>query len=73
MRKLQIEFSGWIHCDAIDVEFVCIGRDDPINGEQWLDLPEDERSEYVLLSLSDARNNCIDGLDEQIDITETVD
>lgn len=76
MRKLQIEYSGWIHCDAKDIEFWCVGRRDlpkTINGEQWLDLDEDDQGEYVLESLSAARNEAFDGQEEQLDITETVD
>jgi hypothetical protein len=71
-RKLQIDFSGTAYIDAIESRFVKFTEDSEaiINGEVWLELPENERAEYVLMSLSDTLINSNEISELEIDIEE---
>jgi hypothetical protein len=70
-RVLLVEFSGWITVDAKDAKFARIGSEteEYINGEQWLDLSVEDRSNY-LICMQETENLALDGCYEQLDIQE---
>jgi hypothetical protein len=70
-RVLLVEFSGWITVDAKNAKFVCIGSESEefIDGEQWLDLTQEERSNY-LICMQETEDLALDGCYEQLDIEE---
>lgn len=71
MKDIIVEFSGWVRISPSKVVFVCIGSDKPdINGEQWLALDEDARSDYILEDVIAAQRDCEDGDYDHIDVFE---
>lgn len=70
-RVLLVDFSGWLTVDAKDAKFVCIGSEteEYINGEQWLDLSIEDRSNY-LICMQETEQKALDGSYEQLDIQE---
>lgn len=73
MLILNIDYSGSVQVYAKDINFQYFGEDETktqlINGVEWNDLNENERSEYVLESLAKALSVSVDGQHESIDIT----
>ena len=82
MSDIVIEFSGWIVADPDKTLFFKVGdlydkdsgkqdtRPEIINGKQWLELDESERSDYILDNLIDAQRDSVDGNYSMIDIEE---
>ena len=71
MRDIIVEFSGWVRMNPKKVSYVCIGSDKPdINGEEWLELHEDARGDYIIEDVITAQRDCDDGNYEQIDVFE---
>ena len=63
MRDIIIEFSGWVRITPKNTKFVCIhDADKPdIDGEQWLALDHEQRSDYILEDVIAAQRDCDDG------------
>jgi len=65
MSKIIISTSGWCEADPDRTMFQYIGpRDDVerlISGQQWLALPKNDRSSYVLESIATAYKYSLDG------------
>lgn len=82
MSDIVVEFSGWIVADPYKTKFFKVGslysedsgkqdtRPEIINGKQWLELDESERSDYVLDNVIDAQRWAVDGDYSMIDIEE---
>lgn len=71
MRDIIVEFSGWIQIEPKNAKFVHIHSNGLyINGEQWLALDKDTRSDYILESVIDAQRDAHDGEYAQIDVFE---
>lgn len=71
MKDIIVEFAGWVRITPKNAKFVCIASDGPdINGEQWLALDENTRSDYILESVIDAQRDADDGDYVQIDVFE---
>lgn len=69
-KDIIVEFSGWVRMTPKKTNFVCIGSDKPdINGEQWLKLSDDDKSDYIIKVL-DAQRDCDDGSYDLIDVFE---
>jgi hypothetical protein len=70
-RVLIVEFSGWITVDAENAKFVriCSETEEYINGEQWLDLSVEDRSNY-LICMQETEDLALDGGYEKLDIFE---
>ena len=72
MNDIVVEFSGWIVADPYKTKFFKVGslysedsgkqdtRPETINGKQWLELDESERSDYVPDNLIDAQRDAFD-------------
>ena len=83
MSNIVVEFSGWIVVDPDKTKFFKVGdlysedsgkqdtRPQNINGKQWLELDESERSDYVLDNLIDAQRDSLDGAYTKYDIQVT--
>ena len=70
-KDIIVEFSGWVRMTPKKTNFVCIGLDKPdINGEQWLKLSDDDKSDYILENVIDAQRDCDDGSYDLIDVFE---
>ena len=70
MRDIIVEFSGWARIAPEDAKFVRIGSEGPdINGEQWLALDKNIRSDYILKSIIDAQRDAHDG-DTRYQVTQ---
>jgi hypothetical protein len=76
MNNIVIEFSGWIYADPDKTKFFKVGeqdeRPDIIDGKQWLELDESERSDYSVLpgDFIDAQRHALDGDYTDIQVTE---
>ena len=72
MRDIIIEFSGWVRITPKNTKFVCIhDADKPdIDGEQWLALDHEQRSDYILEDVIAAQRDCDDGDYTLIDVFE---
>ncbi len=82
MNDIVVEFSGWIVADPYKTKFLKVGdlydkdsgkqdtRPEIINGKQWLELDESERSDYILDNVIDAQRHSVDGDYSMIDIEE---
>jgi len=82
MSDIVVEFSGWIVADPYKTKFCKVGslysedsgkqdtRPEIINGKQWLELDESERSDYILDNVIDAQRHSVDGDYSMIDIEE---
>ena len=73
MSKIIIEFNGWIEADPDSIRFQYIGlvRESQMimnTGTEYLQLDEDERSDYILEDLGVAYRDAFDGLLEQCDV-----
>lgn len=79
MSKIIIKMSGWCEADPARTMFQYIGiRDDVeklISGEQWLSLPENDRSDYILENVLTAFKHSVDGeyYDIGIDVEDEED
>ena len=75
-KKIIVEFSGWIECDSSRVFFQYIGdeHDDGvtrwplITGNEWLELSEDDRDDYIMEDYIEAQKTAIDGGYEHLDV-----
>lgn len=78
-KTLAIEFSGTFFITAKDVIFQPISwiignMEDPvIDGEQWLKLKEEDRSKYILQSITEVARDCQDLTIESLKIVEEED
>ena len=72
MRDIIIEFSGWVRITPKNTKFVCIhDADKPdIDGEQWLALDHEQRSDYILEDVIATQRDCDDGDYTLIDVFE---
>ena len=82
ISDIVVEFSGLIVADPYKTKFFKGGslyseesgkqdtRPEIINGKQWLELDESERSDYVLDNVIDAQRWAVDGDYSMIDIEE---
>jgi len=72
MSKIFVSVSGWFEADPDRTMFQYFGqRDDVeklIGGKQWLSLPENERSDYMLESVTTGLKYSLDGDYEHIGI-----
>ena len=75
MSKIIIEFNGWIEADPESIRFQWIGdyvenesHKHIITGTEYIQLDEDERSDYILEDLGVAYRDAFDGLLEQCDV-----
>ena len=73
MSKIIIEFNGWIEADPESIRFQYIGlvRESQmimITGTEYLQVDEDERSDYILEDLGVACTNSFDGELDQCDV-----
>ena len=75
MSKIIIEFNGWIEADPESIRFQWIGdyvenesHKHIITGTEYVQLDEDERSDYILEDLGVAYRDAFDGLLEQCDV-----
>jgi len=60
-KKLIVEYSGWIEVHP-DTMFDRIGDEgDSITAAEYMELPEDERDNYILQSFGEACNEATDG------------
>ena len=72
MSKIIVSLSGWFEADPDRTMFQYFGQrydaEKLIGGKRWLSLPKDERSNYMLESISTALKYSLDGDYEHIDI-----
>ena len=75
MSKFIVEFNGWLEADPDSIRFQWIGdyvenesHKHIITGTEYLQLDEDERSDYILEDLGVAYRDAFDGLLEQCDV-----
>ena len=75
MSKIIIEFNGWVEADPESIRFQWIGdyvdnesHKHIITGTEYLQLDEDERSDYILEDLGVACTNSFDGELDQCDV-----
>jgi hypothetical protein len=71
--KITIDFSGTIIIDPEDIKFVSLQSDEEelvITGTQWMKLSKDEKSEYMIESLSHAIDDSdeINSLEIDVDV-----
>ncbi len=71
-KEIIVEFSGWVTMDPERVNFIYCGQNklQNITGVEWLALTPEQRSEYVLESVSDCINDALDGAFDTIDVME---
>jgi len=71
MNDIIIDFSGWVRMTPKKTLFICIGDDKPdIDGEQWIALDDEQRSDYILDDIIAAQRDCDDGDYILIDVFE---
>ena len=71
MNDIIIDFSGWVRMTPKKTLFICIGDDKPdIDGEQWIALDDEQRSDYILDDIIAAQRDCDDGNYSLIDVFE---
>ena len=72
MRDIIIEFSGWVRMTPKNTKFLCIHKDDKpdIDGEHWLALDHEQRSDYILEDIIATQRDCDDGDYTFIDVFE---
>tara|TARA_Y100000361_G_scaffold44752_1_gene38765 strand:- start:201 stop:482 length:282 start_codon:yes stop_codon:yes gene_type:complete len=75
MSKIIVEFNGWLEADPDSIRFQWIGdyvenesHKHIITGTEYIQLDEDERSDYILEDLGVAYKYSLDGLLEQCDV-----
>ena len=73
MPKITIDFSGTLVMDPENIKFVNIQSDEEelvITGTQWMKLSKDEKSEYMIESLSHAIDDSdeINSLEIDVDV-----
>lgn len=68
MKQMVFSFSGWCSISPEKVKFQYIGLEDKetIDGNKWLALSEDERSDYVVESIIDIQREAEDGLYDNV-------
>jgi len=71
MNDIIVDFSGWVRMTPKKTLFICIGDDKPdIDGEQWLALDDEQRSDYILDDIIAAQRDCDDGDYSLIEVFE---
>jgi len=72
VSKIIISMAGWCEADPDRTLFQYVGHRDGvaklIGGKQWLELPKNERSDYILESVPTALKWSLDGEYDQVDI-----
>ena len=51
MSRIIINYNGWLEADPAEIHFVKLSgleTVDRIRGDEWLELPEQERDEYII-------------------------
>lgn len=63
-KVIVVEYGGWCKIEPANAKFHYCGSDDTkdgvITGDKWIELNEDDRSDYILESLTDTINNSYD-------------
>jgi hypothetical protein len=71
MKDIIVEFSGWARISPKDAKFDSLCEDNKtITGVEWLQLPTEDRDNYILNSVIAAQRDSIDGDYSQIDVFE---
>lgn len=76
VKDIIVEFSGWVRITPKNAKFINIstinekGDMPPIDGLQWLAMPEEERGDYILKSVIDAQRDADVGEYDRIDVFE---
>ena len=72
MSKIIVSMAGWFEADPDRTMFQYFGQrydvEKLIGGKKWLSLPEDERSYYMLESISTAYMYSLDGDYDRMEI-----
>ena len=63
MRQIKVTRSEWFTLDAKDARFDHMDNNTTINGEQWLDLCEEDQNEYFINTISAAQNSLTGDID----------
>lgn len=62
--RIIVEYAGWCEADPETTMFQYIGEDDSkikyINGNVWLELDENEKSQYILENITKTIDNALD-------------
>ena len=66
MAKIIVDFSGWIECDSDKVKFLHLVSDRVITGTECLELPEDDRDDYIMEDYIEAQKTALDGSYEHL-------
>lgn len=75
-RTIVVQYQGWCRVEDADIRFCYTGENPDklpiITGEQYRKLPEEDRDEYSLDSLTHSINASCDGdvIDLDISITD---
>ena len=72
MRQIKVTRSEWFTVDAKDARFNHMDTNTTINGEQWLDLCEEDQNEY-LINTTSASLDSMDGDIEHFEVEEHID
>ena len=72
MRQIKVTRSEWFTLDAKDARFDHMDTNTTINGEQWLDLCEEDQNEYFINTIS-ASQISVDGDIEHFEVEEHID
>jgi hypothetical protein len=72
MSKIIVNLSGWFEADPDRTMFQYVGLrydvEKLISGQQWLALPENDRSSYVLENIATAYKYSLDGDYDRMEI-----
>lgn len=72
MKDIVVEFSGWVRISPHKVKFIKIGSDEDqiINGAEWQNLSEEDKSSFILEDLIKVQADAEDGEYISIEITQ---
>ena len=78
MSRILVSMSGWCEANPEKVKFMYVGPEQDglmssyiggtITGTEWLELPENDRGDYILECVESAFETAFDGAYDYVDI-----
>ena len=75
-NEIVIDIGGWVALDPSKVDFVYIGgagKPEYIKGDEWWELSDDERGDYILEDLVKCIKDADDASWGEIEVNRSVD